>query len=66
MKIFKVKDIPNGSILWKGQSILGIKGANLPNKYDEYGCYQEQGNLLDYTIMIPLKAEKEKENEKNN
>jgi len=54
MKI-KVKDIPNGSILWKGNTILGVKGANLDEKYYDYECYQEQGNPLDYTIITNKK-----------
>lgn len=54
MKI-KVRDIPNGSILWKGNTVLGIKGANLNEKYYNYECYQEQGNPLDYTIITKEK-----------
>lgn len=53
MKI-KVKNIPDGSILWKGYNILGIKGVNLPKEYYEYECYQERGNPIDFTI-IPIK-----------
>ena len=31
----KVKDMPNGTILWNGYNILGIKGSTLENKYGE-------------------------------
>ena len=54
----KVKDIPVGSILWKGFNILGIKGVNLPKEYDEYECYQEKGNLINYTIFTIKNKEK--------
>ena len=38
----KVKNMPNGTILWNGYNILGIKGNTLEekygNKYDECEC----------------------------
>jgi len=55
MSKIKVKNIPNGSILWKGNTVLGIKGANLDEIYYDYECYQEQGNPLDYTIITNKK-----------
>ena len=56
----KVKDIPVGSILWRGNSILGIKGVNISSKYDEFECYQERGNPIDFTIIIPIKNKEER------
>ena len=51
----KVKDMPNGTILWNGYNILGIKGSTLENKYGEeyydYDCTQEQGNPIDYSLI---------------
>ncbi|MCK9470157.1 MAG: hypothetical protein M0Q88_00195 [Bacilli bacterium] len=51
----KVKNIPNCSILWEGDNVLGIKGVDLPKEYYEYECYHEKGNLIDFTIIIPIK-----------
>ena len=50
MKI-KIKDIPNGSIVWKGYTILGIKGSTLDKKYYDKFCIKERGNFLDYSLV---------------
>lgn len=51
----KVKDMPNGAILWKGNTILGIKGDTLEEehgeKYYEYDCIPELGNPIDYSLI---------------
>lgn len=51
----KVKDMPNGAILWNGYNILGIKGNTLEkkygNKYDECECIQESGNPIDFSLI---------------
>ena len=51
----KVKDMPNGTILWNGYNILGIKGNTLEQKYGEkyydYDCVQELGNPIDFSII---------------
>ena len=51
----KVKDMPNGTILWNGYNILGIKGSSLEMKYGEkyydYDCIQEQGNSIDFLLI---------------
>ena len=51
----KVKNMPNGTILWNGYNILGIKGNTLEekygNKYDECECIQESGNSIDFSLI---------------
>ena len=51
----KVKDMPNGAILWNGYNILGIKGNTLEEKYGDkyydYDCIQENGNLIDFSLI---------------
>lgn len=51
----KVRDMPDGSILWDGYTILGIKGNTLEEKYgDKYydcDCIQEGGNSLDFSLI---------------
>ena len=50
----KVKDMPKGAILWNGNNIVGIKGNTLEAKYGEkyydYECVQETGNLIDFSL----------------
>ena len=46
--IIKIKDLPNGVIVWRRGAILGIKGATLDNKYYDNFCYKVQGNEFDY------------------
>lgn len=51
----KVKDMPNGAILWNGYNILGIKGNTLEEKYGDkyydYDCIQESGNPIDFSLI---------------
>lgn len=51
----KVRNMPNGSILWDGYTILGIKGNTLEEKYGDkyYDCdyIQEGGNSLDFSLV---------------
>lgn len=51
----KVQNMPNGSILWNGYTILGIKGntleENYGDKYYDYDCIQEGGNSLDFSLV---------------
>ena len=46
----KVKDMPNGAILWNGYNILGIKGNTLEEKYGDkyydYDSYKKMEILL--------------------
>lgn len=51
----KVKDMPEGTILWNGYNILGIKGNTLETKYGDkyynYDCIQESGNPIDFSLI---------------
>lgn len=51
----KVKDMPNGAILWDGYNIVGIKGNTLEaihgDKYYDYECMQETGNTIDFSLV---------------
>jgi hypothetical protein len=51
----KVRNMPNGSILWDGYTILGIKGNTLEEKYGnefyDCDCVQEGGNSLDFSLI---------------
>ena len=51
MEIELVKNIPQGSILWKDEMILGVVGSTLPTKYEEAYCRKLEGNDLDYEYL---------------
>lgn len=48
---YKINDLPNGIIVWSGNTILGIKGATLNEKYHDYYCYKIMGNYFDYELV---------------
>ena len=48
--MYKVKDIANGMIVWKGNAVIGIKGATLPAMFDNCDCYKLPGNQFDYAL----------------
>ena len=48
--MYKVKYIANGMILWKGKAVIGIKGLNLPDMFDDCDCYKLPGNAFDYAL----------------
>lgn len=48
--MYKVKNIANGMIIWKGNAIIGIKGATLPEMFDDCDCYKVPGNAFDYAL----------------
>jgi hypothetical protein len=50
-EIMLVKDLPKGSILWKGNSIVGVAGYTIPIKYENNECIKVIGNSLDYEIV---------------
>lgn len=52
----KIKDLPNGTIVWKGFSILGVKGMTLSEKYYDNYCIKLQGNILDYEIIEKIES----------
>lgn len=47
----KIKELPNGRVIWYKNSILGVTGATLPDKYYERECKKELGNELDYSLI---------------
>ena len=48
--MLKIKDIPEGAILWKGDTVIGIKGSTLPETFGEYTCVKIPGNSFDYEL----------------
>ena len=46
-----VKEIPNGGIVWKGDTVLGIKGSTLPPIFDECKARAVGGNYFDYELL---------------
>ena len=47
----KILDLPAGMVIWKGNSILGITKATLPQKYYENYCCKVYGNDVDYELI---------------
>ena len=50
-KNLKINQLPKGCIIWYKNSILGITGATLPEKYYERECTKTIGNELDYCLV---------------
>ncbi len=50
MKI-KIGELPEGMIIWKKNTILGITKATLPLKYYDYYCIKIIGNDLEYELV---------------
>lgn len=48
--MLKIKELPNGSIVWKKSTILGVKGATLDERYFDYYCIKIPNNDFDYEI----------------
>lgn len=59
--VIRISDLPNGMIIWKKGTILGVTGATLPTEYYKYYCSKVYGNDLDYEL-----EERKIENDKNN
>lgn len=55
----KVKDIPNGCVVWEKFNILGIVGVNLPEQYYECECKPVGQNQYDYEISKEIECTKE-------
>ena len=47
----KVYEIPNGAIVWYRCACLGIKGASLPDMFNECNCCKVPGNCLDWELI---------------
>lgn len=52
-----VKELDRGMIVWKGNTVLGITGATLPEKYNSYEVEKIPGNFFDWELK-PKKAQK--------
>ncbi len=50
-KNLKIKELPKGCIIWYKNSILGITGVTLAEKYYERECIKNLGNELDYSLV---------------
>ena len=51
LKEIKIRDLPEGLIIWKGKTILGITKATLPEKYYDMYCTKVDGNEFDYELV---------------
>ena len=57
-----ISELPRGVIVWKGKTVLGIKGATLAPRFESYECEDLPDNDYDYEIVFDgtlkkLKAE---------
>lgn len=48
----KISELPEGMIIWKKGTILGITKATLPEKFYDYYCIKIAGNDLDYELVV--------------
>ena len=48
--MYKVKEIADGMIVWKGNTVIGIKGMTLPEIFDNCDCVKLPGNTFDYSL----------------
>lgn len=51
MNKIKINELPEGMIIWRKSTILGITKATLPIKYYDYYCTKIIGSDLDYEIV---------------
>jgi len=49
--MIQIRDIPDGSIVWKGNGILGVKEFTLNTKYYNNYCTKIRGNNKDYELV---------------
>lgn len=57
MNKIKISELPEGMIIWKKSTILGITKATLPLKYYDYYCTKIIGNYLDYEIVEKVRSD---------
>lgn len=50
----KIKDLPNGMIVWYKNKVLGVTGCTLPKEFEEYDVRKIIGNGFDYEICARL------------
>jgi hypothetical protein len=48
--MYKVWQIADGMIVWKGNTVIGIKGMTLPEMFYDCDCYKLPGNAFDYAL----------------
>lgn len=48
--MYKVKEIADGMIVWKGNTVIGIKGLTLPEMFNDCDCVKLLGNAFDYSL----------------
>ena len=48
----KISELATGSIVWKGKTVLGIKGATLDERFNKYECNSLEDNDFDYEIVF--------------
>ena len=48
--MYKVKEIADGMIVWKGDAVVGVKGLTLPKMFLDCDCYKLPGNAFDYAL----------------
>ena len=59
----KISELATGSIVWKGKTVLGIKGVTLPERFNDYDCTNLEDNDFDYEIVFNGTLKKLKEAE---
>lgn len=57
--MYKVKEIANGMIIWRGNTVIGIKGMTLPEIFDDCDCVKLPGNAFDYCLATTNKYTEE-------
>ena len=48
----KISELATGSIVWKGKTVLGIKGITLLERFNDYDCTSLEDNDFDYEIVF--------------
>lgn len=51
----RVSDLPEGMIIWKKSTILGITKSTLPEEYYGYYCRKISGNCYDFELIMEEK-----------
>jgi len=49
--MLRIRDIPEGAIVWLGDTVIGIKGSTLPETFNDCTCFKVGGNDLDYELF---------------
>lgn len=57
----RIKDLPNGIIVWYGDLVVGIKGMTLNEEYFELEVFKVVGNPFDYELYEDLLPQDVKE-----